>query len=140
MIKLDDVIMCMEMSSEENCSYYNTTSNKIVNIFFNEVNNEEDEDALEIIEDGDIPEYYISLPDKYDIDEYHIMQEFIYSLEDEFIQDELLDVINGRRAFRRFKDTLYEYGIENKWYEYRDKAYRKIALDWLDANNIKYEE
>ena len=30
--------------------------------------------------------------------------------------------------------------IENKWYEYRDKAYRKIALDWLDANNIKYEE
>lgn len=68
------------------------------------------------------------------------MQEFIYSLEDEFIQDELLDAINGRRAFRRFKDTLYEYGIENKWYEYRDKAYRKIALDWLDANNIKYEE
>ncbi len=140
MIKLDDVIMCMEMSSEENSSYYNTTSNKIVNILFNEVNNEEDEDALEIIEDGDIPEYYISLPDKYDIDEYHIMQEFIYSLEDEFIQDELLDAINGRRAFRRFKDTLYEYGIENKWYEYRDKAYRKIALDWLDANNIKYEE
>ena len=67
MIKLDDVIMCMEMSSEENSSYYNTTSNKIVNIFFNEVNNEEDEDALEISEDGDIPEYYISLPERYPI-------------------------------------------------------------------------
>lgn len=140
MIKLDEVIICMEMSNEDNSSYYNTRTNEIVNINHGEAINEEDKEALEIIDYGDIPYYYKALPDKYDIDEYRWIKKFICGLDDERIQDTLLDAIRGKGAFRRFKDALYECGIELKWYEFRDKVYRDIAVKWLDENNIEYEE
>lgn len=28
--------------------------------------------------------------------------------------------------------------LEKTWYQFQDEAYRKIAIDWLNSNNIKY--
>lgn len=46
--------------------------------------------------------------------------------------------INGRGAFRRFKDMCFELDIINDWYLFRDYNYYKIAKKWLIENNIKY--
>ena len=67
------------------------------------------------------------------------MKNFCNSLENEEIKDKLLATIKGKGAFRRFKDNIYEFGIEDKWYEYREKAYREIAINWCETNNIKYK-
>ena len=72
---------------------------------------------------------YISLPSGFDIDEYDIMVEFCNSLDNERISDQLLSALNGRGAFRRFKDTAIRLNVEKKWYDYRDGALRKIAMD-----------
>lgn len=33
--------------------------------------------------------------------------------------------IQGRGAFRRFKDTVYYMGIEQQWYDFQTEYYRK---------------
>lgn len=46
---------------------------------------------------------------------------------------ELLDrAINGRGAFRRFKDTLVEFPeLRDSWFRFRDARARRRALQWL---------
>ena len=83
---------------------------------------------------------YLPLPSQYDIHEYEIMKRFCYTVEDDELRDRLLYGISGRGAFRIFKDTIYEHGITDDWYEYRYQAFREIAKDWLESHNIAYTE
>ncbi|MCW0214130.1 MAG: UPF0158 family protein [Pseudonocardia sp.] len=55
---------------------------------------------------------------------------------------ELLDrAINGRGAFRRFKNTLFEFPeVRDQWYRFRDARSRRRALEWLvDAGLVERE-
>ncbi len=81
---------------------------------------------------------YIELPDKWDIHEYSIMEAFCGSLSNERISNALYSVIQGRGAFRRFKDTICRYGVEDTWYRFRDEAFKKLAIEWCEQNNILY--
>jgi len=80
------------------------------------------------------------LPTKYDIDEYSIMENFCMSLDRQEIGDILYDLISGSGAFRRFKDAVYKYGVEDEWYKYRDNAIKEIAIEWCRENNIGFED
>jgi len=55
---------------------------------------------------------------------------------------ELLDrAINGRGAFRRFKNTLFEFPeVRDQWFRFRDARARRRALTWLaDAGLVDAE-
>ena len=45
-------------------------------------------------------------------DEYRMMEDFIDALDNQKLQTELYRAIQGRSAFRRFKDKIYYEGIE----------------------------
>lgn len=81
---------------------------------------------------------YLKLPSKFDIDEYEIMERFCLSISDEKISDVLLGKIRGSGAFRRFKDTIYRYRIEEDWFRFRDEAYKEIAVSWLKSHGFAY--
>ena len=81
---------------------------------------------------------YLQLPSRFDIHEYEIMERFCFSISDEKISDVLLSKIHGSGAFRRFKDTVYQYGIEENWFKYRDEAYKEIAVSWLESHGFDY--
>ena len=81
---------------------------------------------------------YLELPSAFDIHEYEIMERFCLSISDEKISDVLLSKIRGSGAFRRFKDTVYQYGIEENWFRYRDEAYKEIAISWLESHGFDY--
>lgn len=83
-------------------------------------------------------EDFVALPDKYEIHEYAIMERFCYSLDDERLGDRLARAIQGRGAFRRFKDQIHRDGIEQDWYAYREAALKKIAADFLEAEGIAF--
>ncbi|MCA9944915.1 MAG: hypothetical protein KC449_15625 [Anaerolineales bacterium] len=80
------------------------------------------------------------LPTKFEIHEYKIMESFCYSVEDEALSHRLLNGIRGRGAFRYFKDVVYEFGIEKEWFQFREQAFKEIAIDWLETNNIAYTD
>ena len=55
--------------------------------------------------------------------------------------NELLHVaLEGRGAFRRFKDTLHRVGLTNEWYAFKRKAYIEIAREWCVENEIEYTD
>ena len=102
----------------------------------------DDEKTLQYFEDikEGFVEDYIPLPGQYDINEYRIMEEFIYELPAGKNQDVLVGAIQGRGAFRRFKDKLYDLNLEKQWYQYRDEAYEKIARQWCERHKIDLVE
>lgn len=134
-VKLNDIIEALNFVNDETQCFYSIKKEEIIMVWDGMVNGETNPDLIEEIEENF--EEYITLPGKYEIDEYSMMEEFIDSLPEGRKQDELYDVIQGRGAFRRFKDEVYELGLEQKWYKYRDDAYEKLALEWCEENGIE---
>ena len=130
-VKLEDIIEAMEFANMETEYYYDTQNEKVLMLFDEMVDGE---DNQELFED------YIPLPGQYDINEYRIMEEFIYELPAGKNQDVLARTIQGRGAFRRFKDKLYDLNLEKHWYQYREEAYEKIARQWCERHKIDIVE
>ncbi len=138
-VKLREVLEALEGAGMEIEYYYDTKNQRILMIFDEMVDGEENEELIEEISDGFIDEY-ISLPGQYEINEYRMMEEFIYDLPSGKNQDVLESAIRGKGAFRRFKDCLYDLGLEQSWYKFRDDSYEKIARDWCERYGIEIEE
>ena len=81
----------------------------------------------------------ISLPGQYEINEYKIIKDFIETIKDNQMKNQLLIVIQGTGAFRRFKDYCFEMDIIQDWYKFRDERYKEIAIDWCKQNELDYK-
>jgi len=97
---------------------------------------DDDEDLANQIEEGG--DRYIVIPYQGPDAGYRDMMEFINSVTDNRIRA-LLDVaVNGRGAFRRFKDVLREHPQEReRWYVFqRQRALHRIR-SWLASEDIE---
>lgn len=132
-VKLNDVIDSLDMVDNQIEYYYNPLTNEFFpsNIGDYENLNEDELDDLFLNS--------IILPTKYEIDEYRILNDFILTIKDTKISDELLSKIKGKGAFRRFKDTLIKFNIIQDWYDFRQEQYKIIAVNWCNKNNIEFE-
>lgn len=65
-------------------------------------------------------------------DAYRDMVEFAQSVADVRACDLLLRALEGRGAFGRFRNTLYEFpDLRQRWFEYSNAAGECRAIDWL---------
>ncbi|WP_096435057.1 UPF0158 family protein [Alteribacter populi] len=152
-IHLNEIIDELEMLMEEYKTYFNKKTYKITSISTTHLRKAEDVEegeldtfpdwikhelveAIAILEDEEDGQY-VELPSKFQVNEYEIMKEFSFS-QDAPIQSHLLRTIDGRGAFRRFKDEIISLNIEQEWYSYRRQQLRKIAVNWCERNSIKY--
>ncbi|WP_371706853.1 UPF0158 family protein [Pseudarthrobacter sp. NIBRBAC000502772] len=63
------------------------------------------------------------------------MESFIADVQDERAKDLLWRAIDGKGAFRRFRNTLAEFpGLETRWFSFHDRAMRRRAIEWLAAS------
>jgi predicted nucleotidyltransferase len=63
---------------------------------------------------------------------YRDMSEFVAGVHHRRAAELLDRAIAGRGAFRRFKDTLFEFPeLREQWFRYRDARSRRRALRWL---------
>jgi hypothetical protein len=92
--------------------------------------------AAEVLESDE----YVELPTSFDIHEYEIMDNFCWTLEPEIFREDMLNLIRGSGAFRRFKDAIYRHGIEDAWFAFRAQALRRIARRWLEDNAIPFTD
>lgn len=132
-VKLDDVIDTLYSINMEYDAYYNSLKNEFFYSDIGEYTN------LNVDELDELFESSIGLPTQYEINEYSMMEEFIETIEDARLYNQLQIAINGKGAFRRFKDTCINYEIIDDWYKYRNDKYKEIAIDWCNKNNIKFE-
>ena len=66
------------------------------------------------------------------------MVDFINTIYDSNRREKLSQAIRGKGAFRRFKNTIINFGLEKQWYTYRDQCYKEIAIDWCEKNNLLF--
>lgn len=95
-----------------------------------------DEEAAERLEEND----WISLPDHYEIDEYSIMEEFIRALPENQMSDDLYHAIQGKGAFRRFRNLVHDYEEEERWEKYHLASLEQIGRNWAEKNGVKVTE
>ena len=55
------------------------------------------------------------------------------------IRNNLQQLIQGKGAFRRFKDYCYEMNIIQNWYNYKEEKYKEIAIEWCRQNKLEYK-
>jgi len=151
-VKLDDIIEGLEFQSDETSWFLNKKTGEVVLINDYEMRAAEEGNPLEDFPDWEQDQVriareiiaetgqYIPLPTKFEIDEYSIMERFCVSLDNQEISDILYDLISGSGAFRRFKDAIYKFGIEDKWHTYRNNAIKEIAIEWCRENNIEFDD
>ena len=134
--KLSLIVEGMDRANPEETYYLNMDNGKVFVFGENGSYYIDDNQKVndKVLYTGDV----ISLPGRYEINEYKIINEFINTVKDEKIQNQLLIVIHGNGAFRRFKDTCTNFGIINDWYKFRDNAYYELAKEWCLWNNIEY--
>lgn len=68
-------------------------------------------------------------------EQYRWMERFIPMVDDEDLRERLTHAIDGKGAFRRFKDVLMSYGPEReRWFAFRSERLRVFMEAWLDAH------
>ncbi|MEL6339534.1 MAG: UPF0158 family protein [Myxococcota bacterium] len=72
--------------------------------------------------------------------QYQWLDEFIRSVEDEVLRERMEAAINGKGAFRRFKDILLTLPEERRrWFEFRDHKMRERIGEWVRERGIEPE-
>ncbi|MFC5996097.1 UPF0158 family protein [Pseudonocardia hispaniensis] len=68
---------------------------------------------------------------------YRDMADFVEGVQHRRAADLLDRALSGRGAFRRFKNTLFEFPeLRDQWYRFRDARSRRRALDWLADHGL----
>jgi Uncharacterised protein family (UPF0158) len=71
-------------------------------------------------------------------EQYRWMERFIPIAEDNDLREKLTQAIDGKGAFRRFKDVLMSFADEReKWFTFRSERLRTFMEAWLGAHAIK---
>ncbi|MBN1569016.1 MAG: hypothetical protein JXA73_14295 [Acidobacteria bacterium] len=154
-VKLSELILALEMPSEEYRIYFDRKTGALVsveNTMLSSLEDGEGED-LDDLADWQRKEYevakeivsddgsrFIPPPEKFEFHEYHVMEEFIRSIDDDEAADQLWRAIRGRGAFRYFKDTLHRLEIQQSWHDYLEEAQREFVIKWAKENNVPFED
>ncbi|MFC1610186.1 UPF0158 family protein [Myxococcota bacterium] len=69
--------------------------------------------------------------------QYQWVDEFSKTIEDETLRGRVEAAINGKGAFRRFKDILLTIPDERRrWFEFRDHKMRERITEWVQEKGI----
>jgi hypothetical protein len=70
-------------------------------------------------------------------EQYRWMERFVGSVVDEALRERLIISIDGKGAFRRFKDVLLAYPAEReRWFSYRADLLHWHIQNWLESHDI----
>src|SRR5882724_4677466 len=70
-------------------------------------------------------------------EQYRWMERFVGSVTDEPLRERLIISIDGKGAFRRFKDVLLAYPAEReRWFSYRAELLHWHIHNWLEQHEI----
>ena len=139
-VSLSDLVGEMQLLSDEVHGYLNQVTSEIAIIMEDDISAVEREEDFskrqeweqeaykktqEVLESDD----YLELPGHFEIHDYAIMEDFCAAYPNEAISEDLLNLIRGSGAFRRFKNYINRHGIEQDWYSFDDNAYKKLRLN-----------
>ena len=132
MVTLSKITDGLEMVDNIVDCYYNPEKDEIFLSNIGEYEELTEDEIDELFEES------IILPTQYEINEYQIMVDFIETIDNLEIKSNLQRLIQGKGAFRRFKNYCSNVNIIQEWYNFRDKRYKEIAISWCKQNELEY--
>ncbi|MEW6374614.1 MAG: UPF0158 family protein [Thermodesulfobacteriota bacterium] len=94
--------------------------------------------AKEIFEGSD---RYQEIPIRPSYEGYNLMVQFAEGVTDLRIQRELSIALDGKGAFRRFKNVLRGYPeVEKEWFKFKAERDKEEVKGWLESIGIEIEE
>ncbi|MGF6949981.1 hypothetical protein QF028_002486 [Neobacillus sp. B4I6] len=149
-VKLQSIVEELKMQFEESRTFLSIKAGEIISVTSENLRAAEEEEpfdhlpeweqedrkvAIDVVENF---ENYKELPTKYEVNEYEIMENFCLTVSDQSKQESLLRAIKEKGAFRRFKDKIIDFEMEEQWYSYRDECFKQIAIEWCQENKINF--
>lgn len=123
-----------DMISHDTRVFYNKITGEFDYLNDFRISNDDDFDADKFdFEDG-----WVFCPMHDEIDEYSMMVEFAEATPNKRKSDRLCVALEGKGAFRRFKDTLERTGLTEAWYAWKQLAYIEIVKKWCKDNGLEY--
>lgn len=168
-VNRDDLEMAFDISDYQAEGYLDTQTGQVIVItedisyYLNDDDYEANtsvEDVLKAIEsrNGELPDWirsalaefisikqdtierYLELPPRVSSDGYADMENYIASLSDPHLKEVLSVAIEGKGAFPRFKDMLFNYpDTRTAWFEFERQQKDERMLAWLRGNDIDAE-
>ena len=133
-IDLNELCEAMENSSYEDEYFLDLETGEI--LFISEYTDDKETGKLkeQIEEDS---ERYEQIPKLESHDGYDDMVNFVATVKNEHLVELLEVAINGKGAFRRFKDVLLNYPEEREsWFHFKDDIMQTRAMEWLDDIDV----
>lgn len=133
----DDLELALTMHMEEQTSYLDLRTGK-VEISVDPLLVGEGGPSEEEIETGLAKGYLIHIEPISSSVEYRWMAEFTESVTDRRLREKLEVALDGRGAFRRFKNVLSDYSAEReRWFAFHNMRLREAIEEWLADNDIE---
>ena len=122
----------LENNSPELHSFLNLTTGEVIRVFRGSENAEQ---TLHHMENS--PDFLYIEPIS-SREQYRWMEEFIEVTPESPLKDKLNVAVDGKGAFRRFKDVLVGYPEDReRWFAQRSAKLRVHIMDWLKAKDIQ---
>jgi len=122
----------LENNSPELHSFLNLINGEVIRVFRGSENSEQ---TLRHMENSPDFMYIEPISSR---EQYRWMEEYIEATPESPLKDKLNIAVDGKGAFRRFKDVLVGYPEDReRWFVQRSAKLRVHILDWLKAKNIQ---
>jgi hypothetical protein len=155
-IDLDELATAMDQRDRDTNDWYLDTQTGQVLLVMQEFMDEDDDEEEELEDDDDLPEWqqeareearkvrddaadrFAWITQNDSSDSFRLMEEFIESVRDDRAKDLLSRAIDGKGAFRRFKDTLSQFPkIREQWFAFENQQQRECAAEWLESIGLQ---
>jgi hypothetical protein len=150
-VLLSDIIEALELTSESIKFYLNVKTGEVLTMSEGELLSAREDEPSDDHSDWDDeflnnPEAlidvdeFLSLPNVYEIDEPFMMENFCDTIGEPAVRSALRAGTKARDASENFKNTAQQYGLGEEWEQFRENAYRDVAIEWCVSNDIPYVE
>ncbi len=138
-IHFDDLVHAYEQGSADRRYFLDVQTGAIVPVFVDMLERGANTaDAQRIA--GEINTRYFLLPHKQASEGYAEMEDFIESVEDKAVAEQLIKAIEGKGAFKRFREILAIYPPEeDRWYHEKNEIVVEEIEIWLEETGITLE-
>jgi hypothetical protein len=125
-----------EHNAPETRSYFDQKTGHVVTVV---ESRPEDEEKRALILKS--PGRFTGLDPASSREQYRWMERFVSSVADDALRERLVLAIDGKGAFRRFKDVLLTYPVErDRWFAYRSTLLHIYINGWLESKELTIGE
>ena len=137
-VKLSVMVEGLKWVCGKDTVYINIKKNTLVNIADPSLSDIPSDHIVDEIEEH--KDDYVELPNYKQIDTKKIALEYVDSLNEGAVKQRLSKALKGFMPMYKFLKQIDIFEYNDNWYNFRSKALKQIAINFLNMKNIEYED